>query len=443
MTPFQRMRRDGVFPITFWNYCSMDDPGGQVTAVQDWVDAGMTVAMTPRYDPARQKEFLALLDACGEAGLKAIIWDGRGQYWSGAWKKGGARRFRSEFRQAVKELGWHPAVFGFHGGDEPHKGLTEQAFKTSKIHREEAPHLSCFMNLGPAGDGSAEWVGYDNYDSYLDDYCTQGDPEFLCFDVYWQMLPEESGTHDYFACMKTFADAAKRHTLPMWATLCSVGHYRYRCPTEDDLRWQVNTAVANGCTGVAWFFFYMRALHDNYRVPPVDEHWQRTETFEWLARVNKTFAKWHGPAAANLKLQASYHVGKFYRGFEPASGTTLVKWADSKHVPLAVSEFKDGKGNNYVALVNNARDDSTEAMICFRGRPEIRRIAWGGGETGVKIKGSPKPRDPDYCEDAKVEAWLAPGQMELYRLGKPKAAKKTPAKKKAKKAKKAAKKSRK
>ena len=94
MTPFQKMRKDGTFPITFWNYCNMDQPGGQAAAVQDWVDAGMTVAMTPRYDPAKRKEFLALLDACGQAGLKAIVWDGRGQYWSGAWKKGGARRER-------------------------------------------------------------------------------------------------------------------------------------------------------------------------------------------------------------------------------------------------------------------------------------------------------------------------------------------------------------
>ena len=431
MTPFQTMRKDGTFPITFWNYCNMDQPGGTAAAVADWVDAGMTVAMTPRYDPAKRKEFLAILDACGEAGLKAIVWDGRGQYWSGAWKKGGARRFRSEFRAAVKDLGWHPAVFGFHGGDEPHKGLTDQAFKTSKIHREEAPHLSCFMNLGPAGDGSAEWVGYDNYENYLDDYCTQGDPEFLCFDVYWQMLPEEHGTHDYFGCMTTFREAARRHKLPMWSTLCSVGHYRYRCPTEDDFRWQFNTAVANGCSGMAWFFLYMRDLHDNYRVPPIDEHWQRTETFEWLARVNKTFGKQHGEAAANLTLTGTYHCGKHYRTIEPMGGTPLVKWADSKHVPLIVSEFKDRKGVDHVALVNNARDDSTEAMICFRGRPDIKRIAWGGGETGVKVKGSPKRTDADYCEDAKVEAWLAPGQMELYRLATPKA--KVTAKKKAKK----------
>ena len=419
MTPFQRMRKDEVFPVTFWNYCSMDQPGGTAAAVKDWVDAGMTVAMTPQYDPAKRKEFLDLLDACGEAGLKAIVTDPRGQYWSGAWKKGGARRFRSEFRQAVKDLGWHPAVFGFHGGDEPHKGLSDQAFKTSKIHREEAPHLSCFMNLGPAGPGSAEWVGYDMYDHYLDDYCTQGDPEFLCFDVYWQMLPEESGTHDYFDCMRIFREAGRRHNKPMWATLCSVGHYRYRCPTEDDLRWQINTAVANGCTGLAWFFFYMRDLHDNYRVPPVDEHWQRTETFEWLARVNKTFGAWHGPAASTLKLQETYHISKVYRGAEPMGGSRLVKWADSPHVPLIVSELKDAKGADYVAIVNNARDDSTEAMMCFRGRPEIRRIAWGGGDTGVKIKGSANPKDADYCEDAKVECWLAPGQMELYRIAKP------------------------
>jgi len=308
--------------------------------------------------------------------------------------------------------------------------MTDQAFKTSKIHREEAPHLSCFMNLGPAGHGSAEWVGYDTYEHYLNDFCELGDPEFLCFDVYWQMLPEEDGTHDYFTCMKSFRDAAKNHKIPMWSTLCSVGHYRYRCPTEDDLRWQASTAIANGCTGLAWFFLYMRDMHDNYRVPPIDEYWERTETFEWLSRVNRSYANWQGAAAANLTLQETYHVGKTYRGVEPMGGTKLVKWAQSKDVPLIISEFKDNKGVDHVAIVNNARDDSTEAMICFRGRPEIKRIAWGGGEDGVKVKGSAKRTDADYCEDAKVECWLAPGQMELYRLPKAKPTRKPKAAKK-------------
>ena len=63
-----------------------------------------------------------------------------------------------------------------------------------------------------------------------------------------------------------------------------IGFWNYRCPNEDDFRWQLNTAIAHGAKGILWFFFYMRYPHDNARLSPIDEHWKRTETFQWLSQ---------------------------------------------------------------------------------------------------------------------------------------------------------------
>ena len=45
MTPFQKMRKDGTFPITFWNYCNMDQPGGQ----DSWDAIGTAQSLAANY----------------------------------------------------------------------------------------------------------------------------------------------------------------------------------------------------------------------------------------------------------------------------------------------------------------------------------------------------------------------------------------------------------
>ena len=92
--------------------------------------------------------------------------------------------------------------------------------------------------------------------------------KMLCYDCYTQMNPEEEGTDRFFLNLKYYSDAAKAAKLPLWTTLLSVGHYRYREPNEDDLRWQLSAAAACGCKGILWFFIYMRAPMSNYRVSP-------------------------------------------------------------------------------------------------------------------------------------------------------------------------------
>jgi hypothetical protein len=125
--------------------------------------------------------------------------------------------------------------------------------------------------------------------------------------------------------------------------------------------------------------------HDNYRVAPVDEHGERTETFSWLSRVNRTFLKSQAATIRGLVLQRVSHVGTAWggwpafkpgvpgsgfrvqgsravaepgtgnrprglaRGPEPVEGEpgTLVVGARSLHgTPLIVSEFQTAPGGS-------------------------------------------------------------------------------------------------
>lgn len=401
------------FPIGFWNYTTFDQIGPE--AVKDYVDCGMTIAETPRFVPGKDDpaQMTAFLDAVHAAGLKAIVSDDRCYFWN--WD-GGEDGYRSRVKEALADFGSHPAVFGFHVGDEPNQTNADQAFKASAIHKEEAPHLSPYLNLGPYGPGTTEWVGYEDYDTFMDDYVRIGNPDFFCFDVYWQLNPEDEGRELYYGCLKMYSDAARKYDRPLWITPLAVGHFRYRRPTEDLFRWQVNTAAAHGLNGFTWFFFYMREPHGNYQVPPIDEHWERTETYEWLSRVNRTFLKGQAETFLDLTLQNVYHTGEVWGGFPELKDQSRLVRGTEGPLPLIVSEFKDAQGRDYVAVVNNSQSENDQAVIAWRERRKVIRIGWEGAEE----EATPYLRDWRDRGKADLEPltgpWLAPGQMELYRL---------------------------
>jgi hypothetical protein len=418
-TQQDQMFADNIYPMTFWNYCDMDvllakrGPTWK-DVVKDWTDSGMTLAMTPRFNPETCKvdDMRELLDECAEANLKAILWDNRCQYWSGTWNDG-EDGFRRGVEASLKDFGDHPAVFGHQGGDEPHGEWIQRAYDTSRILKEMAPQWSPFMNLGPYSHGVNDWMGVQSYSDYLDGFCQQGNCDYLCFDVYWQMLPDGGGLDLYFTCLKMFADAAKRNNKPWWATLLSVGHYEYRCPSEDDFRWQINTAAALGCKGLAWFFMYMREPHDNYRVSPIDEHWERTHTFDWMSRQNRLFCNSVGPRLAQLDFQRAWFVGETYGGWPGDKiDSRLVKGAQAKY-PVILSEFKDAAGNNYLCVVNNSQTVSGQAVVTVQGKPKLHRVGWESKDSEARLWfDDANPSNPATI----VGPWLAPGQMELYRL---------------------------
>jgi hypothetical protein len=407
------------FPIGFWNYTSIEQQDH--TAVKDWRDAGITVTMGPNYgpNPAHTPKMRAILDQAAEADIRVILCHNQG-YWPHLTKQGESA-YRDSFSAAARELGSHPAVLGFHVGDEPGTAEFPDACRAMRIQKELAPHLQPFLNLLPMYIGIGSRIGYHDWGRYLDDFVAAAQPPFLCYDCYTQMNANANnepvwGLEMYFANLRTFWEAAKRHRMDYWTTLLSVGHFRYRCPKEDDLRWQVNTAVAHGAKGLLWFFFYMREPVDNYRVSPIDEHGERTETYEWISRVNRTFLKWHAPVLLKSELIRASHVGKAWGGWPRLDGSGLVAEAKSSTgTDLIVSEFRHESGNTYLAFVNGSQTESTLADLIVRGRkPNLHRVGWLCSETPlVDSTGRGVEHGEDYI---KTGCWLAPGQMELFRV---------------------------
>ncbi|MHC4985398.1 MAG: hypothetical protein ACYTFO_04495, partial [Planctomycetota bacterium] len=242
--------------------------------------------------------------------------------------------------------------------------------------------------------------------------------DYLCFDCYHQMEPGEGGKDVYFTNLREMRQGGQRHGVPFWATVLSVGHFQYRCPSYDDLRWQFNTAIASGAQGILYFFYYMRDPHQNYRFPPVDAFWEKTETYDNLRIVHRAFHTRYGDLFLRLAPTRVTFFPEAYGGgevFTPNELLTEVRpWHDHDG-KLLIGEFVDAEGQRYVMAVNNSTTNSVYVVLGFAGQ-DVRLYTrdWRGHERpgadqAAHVKGW---KDGTY----KVGYWLAPGQEIFQRV---------------------------
>ena len=407
-----------IFPMGFWGTQSIDDV--PLCDVADWAACGMTLTVAPHYapDPTRKEKLLALLDECHKYGIRLILSDSRAT-WRGAAEDPDG--YRARFAEAVADFGSHPAVFGFHLGDEPRKDSFADIEAAARIQRELAPQLSPYLNHFPGWTGHLSLWGCQNFTEWTHDVLPRLGVPLISFDNYTQMNPygDGKGVDDYYTSLRVYAEAAAVQNIPFWSIVLSVGHFRYRCPNEDDIRWQLYTSVIHGAKGIIWFYYRMMRSHINYRNAPVNELGEKTETWTWLSRQLRLFHKTYGPLMMRLTHRGSWHLGRAYGGWPMWQGDVYPMVHDfiSNHGLYGVfSRFTDDDGREYVAILNNDQRESGMFHLVFD--PAVKRlwrICFGGVEHDVATD----HWDADYRIDGDhivSGTWLAPGQMEIYRL---------------------------
>ena len=406
------------FPIGFWNYTKTGDLGPE--AVKDWADLGMTFALSPEYYEGCDKAaMLKILDACAERDIRVIVSDHRARWWSGDTKEA----CEAQFRAAYEDFGRHPAVMGFHIGDEP---TTEEKFaaaaRANRIQMKVAPELTPHLNFLPYWKGQEETIlKAPTFEDWARRFTAESGIKILCYDCYTQMNPEEEGTHQYFTNLRKFAAGAEAAGIAPWTTLLSVGHFRYRVPSEDDLRWQLNTAVASGMKGILWFFVYEREPVSNYRLPPIDEFGERTETFCRLSRVNRHFLHQFGDFFLRAEHRGTWHTVKSfgdYPLFEAGRTDDVLTDVTCPQGLPAVVGFFSLDGDRYAAVVNNSVKESGQFVLHVPKDTRVfERFTWN--HACVRLKDASWDACYYETEDELCGGdWLAPGQMKVYRIGK-------------------------
>ncbi|MEI7899997.1 MAG: hypothetical protein WCK89_07070 [bacterium] len=413
----------GRYPISFWSYTNLKEHGTHMTEaeVESWADAGFTVPQSPSFDPkdpAQKAHMLRLLDWAQARRMKLILSDPRGYARKGSGDgKQAPPDYAEGFRAAVKDFGSHPGLFGFHVGDEPDADMKESFFACYRIQKEISPKLHPFANLLPYWPGAEGRVGTDTWPHYLDEFVTKSSADLIGYDHYHQMRTGEGGWNGYYENLRLYREAALRNGVPFWNTILSVGHFRYRCPNLDEVRWQFNTTVACGTHGVVWFFYYMREPHANYRLSPVDENWEPTAVYYDIRRVQKNFHRRYGDLFTRLACTRVMFFPKAYGGgqvFQPDGVVSAIQ-PDKEGHPVLMSEFIDRDGRRYAMVVNNSMTESVNVGITFPSA-DVKVFSWNWN--GAEYEG------PAYCaegssrspESLTIRHWLAPGQEAVYRV---------------------------
>lgn len=371
--------------MSSWTYA----PVGAIDAeraAKDLKDLGLNCPMSLTYTQGKsdKAEFIRFLDACHEKGMSVFIADDRADFRT--LKKIGEEAYRKEVAEMVKDFGSHPATYGFHVGDEPNlEEMEGVASLAVQICNEYAPHVTNFINLLPYCE---DFVGADEYGARVSDFIKRSGIKVICYDCYAQCcyFDKEHYRDIYFENLRIFGKAAKENGIELFTSLLSVGHFSLRCPNEDDFRWQISTAIASGVTGIVWFFIYERGLDLSFRVPPVDLFWERTQTFEFLSRQNRTFMQYYAKEFEEDEFLWTKHFGVAYGGFDKFQFDEDIQYLEVaiNKSPMQITKLKRPDGRIVYIFVNL----NQEEPIFFKMR------------CGERFK----PNTSPYY-------WLAPGEM--------------------------------
>lgn len=406
------------FPIGFWNAATIER--FTPDAVKDWADAGITVAGGPYFDsadPQQRALMQAILDRADKEGIKVLLNDSQLVISSPQIPDD----YRQRVQKASSELGAHPAVLGWYVRDEPEKAYYDAVCSAARIIREVCPKQIPYINLFPMVEDTKRRVGFDDWDKYLDDFLDKSNLNYLSYDCYSQMSPDPQGVSVYFENLRVYRNAARKHQIPFWTFVLSCSHFNFKAPNEDLIRWQFNTSIAYGAKGIFWFLFYMPdSPYENFRLSPIDEFGERTPLFDSIRRVNRNFIRRYGKLFLDMELQSVGHwpEDKIPQGCEQFSDKTIISSIETlDRVPMIIARFKHRDGGNWLVLVNNSMDQSTQYRAGLTNtKSRVWEMDYQNRLIACSTSTSWDESDNRDKQGLFLVRWLAPGQMDVYKI---------------------------
>ena len=393
------MHNMNQYPIAAWYYLSLNRPPEE--KVDTWYELGLNL-VTISYALEQKELILRALDRAQSHNMKLILMDPRTEFM--VLHEAGEETYRKGVLEAIHDFGHHPAVFGFYVGDEPDALYADAAFRAVRINEELAPHLTAFLNLLPWFDWIGKRMGTHAYAPYLDRACQESNAKMLGYDCYTQMNSNTEGLEIYFNNLREHCASSKRNGTPFLSTILCAGHFRYRCPSKDDLRWQFSTSVAHGAAAVMWFHIELDPSDDNYRNAPINRFGDRTEDFAHMREVNLEFQNQMGKVMNTLRIDRCFHVGKAYGGvplFEPFESMIL-------------SSFHNAEGELFYVVCSNTPEKPTYVSLKTKEDVMIEKCFWGN-----KFYPMPTLQDAVGANMGNKEQsfgfFLNPGQMILLK----------------------------
>ena len=417
-----------VFPVSCWTYMRFEQQTRPAeSVVRDWKDLGITHPLMPvtsgRTDKAAVRR---MLDLCGGAGLKVLMCDERVDN-PAIMRLRDSRSieaYRKGVRAALADWGSHPAVAGFYLYDEPDSNIVSAVCAAARVCREEDPSKIWYLNLLPWYDWIGPRIGCQNYAVYLDRVAERSGLLSMGYDFYEQqneVSGPAKGENLHFLNLRQWMELSlRRPGFRFSFTPICLDSYNYRVRSQDDLRWQINTAVAMGAKALVWYYPDMssavQGCSQNNRNAPINVFGERTASFEWLSYENRLFQRQYGSVFAGLSIESAWMTGEPLGGIAKFAGDAEVAAVASPDRVL-VSFFRDAGGVRYMAAVNLSRDFSRHVNFTFA--PAVSPHQRVFTREWVKLATNADPvaeRDAGGRAPHRAGRYLAPGQIILVRL---------------------------
>ena len=372
---------DENFPIMAWGSAPENS-----AVLSEMADCGINVAgfVAPEH-----------LDAVSQAGLRAFVMDYRASGYD--FQNVDPNVVSANVNGLVKEVGSHPALYGYYLKDEPNMREFPGLAIVSDAFLEKSPDKIPYINLFP-NYASQNQLGTENYWNYVEGFINEVNPPMISYDHY-ALMEDEPLRDGYYTNLEAMRWGSVKYKRPFWNVVLTTAHFKYREPSFADIRFQVWTTLAYGGKGISYFTYFAPGF-GNCRMAPIDQYGNRTPTWDYLQNTNSA-VKMLGPILLRLRSTGVYHVGDVPVGCLALPGNTLIRTIFGNGNFL-VGEYIHSDGTSYVMVVNKDFKSSVNFRVELN-EPDshIRRIS--------SYSGYPE----ELVDDGD---WLAPGQGVLLQV---------------------------
>lgn len=278
----------------------------------------------------------------------------------------------------------HPAFEGISIKDEPQSSM----FGALKIKhaqvKELFPDKIGMINLNPM------WASDIEYRQYVSSFLDTVEPDVLSYDEYC-LFKDGSVRANHFANLEMVRwYAQEKGVTPSYIMLLS-GHYtnmwEYRTPTEEDLRWQMASAMAYGYPWITHYCYGPTATGPGGKEGNYDElinsQGETTALYDDVKRVNLEVRAWDhvymsfdwlGTAAITGTVSnVSGMFSQIWHVLEIEDMDGVQSVVSSRD--LLMGAFKDDQGRNgYMAVNATNPDDGLDATVTVRFDPTYKGV---------------------------------------------------------------------
>lgn len=368
--------KDNQIKFGFWNYLPSNVV--DVSIVKEWKEIGCNLPMSFVYDKDNKnctKEYMiSLLDECENYGLKCLVFDTRTSFKT--LNKIGEEAFIKGVKEAKDDFYSHPAVYGFLVDDEPTMEQENDYIRAYQILNEIMPDKFHFGNLHPYFSKimDKKYGGIDERFKRVKEMVVKSGCELIAYDQYTQCYIEpedrEDGINQFLIGLSKYLEIGNELNIPVYPSLLSIGHFTYRAPTDDDIKWQMNVALTMGAKGIIWFYFHHDLIDYGFKVetaPFFGTRAEKTETFNIIKRQLEIFDVRYRKIFDDLDILKYQYFGKTIEEDKTFKGEEnwITKFDLWKNDLFIISYGQLRSDSKKVAIITNASQDKVNYFTAF------------------------------------------------------------------------------